>query len=463
MLIISLKKIGGGNMEFDTVTISRMITAMTLIFHIIFATLGVGVPLFISIAEFIGIRKQDKHYELLAKRWSRGFVITVAIGVVTGTAIALQLSLVWPNFMQLAGNVIALPLFMEVFAFFFEAIFLGIYLYTWDRFKGKYTHWLLTLPVVIGAGMSAVFITTVNSFMNSPNGFKMVEGEFVAVNPLEAMLNPSSPTRIFHVLGGSYLTVAAILATIAAIALLRNKGAREYHKKALKMTVIAMFVFSVITAIAGDVSAKYLAKHQTEKLAAAEWLFESEENADLLLFGWLNEENEVVGAIRVPGFLSFLAHGDFMSEVTGLEVTPEEERPPLVIHYLFDSMVSIGFFLLGISFLYIILNRLKRWNVHSKLMLWLLAISGPLAMLAVELGWIFAELGRQPWIVRGFMTVDEAATSSPYILHMFFLFLALYIVLGTLFTITLRKLFKDNPAELELEKHYPEWKEGIEK
>ncbi|AYV67827.1 MULTISPECIES: cytochrome ubiquinol oxidase subunit I [Niallia] len=450
-------------MEFDTVTISRMITAMTLIFHIIFATLGVGVPLFISIAEFIGIRKKDKHYELLAKRWSRGFVITVAIGVVTGTAIALQLSLVWPNFMQLAGNVIALPLFMEVFAFFFEAIFLGIYLYTWDRFKGKYTHWLLTLPVVIGAGMSAVFITTVNSFMNSPNGFTMVDGEFVAVNPLKAMLNPSSPTRIFHVLGGSYLTVAAILATIAAIALLRNKGAREYHKKALKMTVIAMFIFSVITALAGDVSAKYLAKHQTEKLAAAEWLFESEENADLLLFGWLNDENEVVGAIRVPGFLSFLAHGDFTSEVTGLEATPEGERPPLVIHYLFDSMVSIGFFLLGISFLYIVLARFKRWNQHNRLMLWLIAISGPLAMLAVELGWVFAELGRQPWIVRGYMTVDEAATSSPYILQMFFLFLALYIVLGTLFTITLRKLFKDNPAELELEKNYPEWKEGIEK
>lgn len=450
-------------MEFDTVTISRMITAMTLIFHIIFATLGVGVPLFISIAEFIGIRKQDKHYELLAKRWSRGFVITVAIGVVTGTAIALQLSLVWPNFMQLAGNVIALPLFMEVFAFFFEAIFLGIYLYTWDRFKGKYTHWLLTLPVVIGAGMSAVFITTVNSFMNSPNGFTMVDGEFVAVNPLKAMLNPSSPTRIFHVLGGSYLTVAAILATIAAIALLRNKGAREYHKKALKMTVIAMFIFSVITALAGDVSAKYLAKHQTEKLAAAEWLFESEENADLLLFGWLNDENEVVGAIRVPGFLSFLAHGNFTSEVTGLEATPEGERPPLVIHYLFDSMVSIGFFLLGISFLYIVFARFKGWNQHNRLMLWLIAISGPLAMLAVELGWVFAELGRQPWIVRGYMTVDEAATSSPYILQMFFLFLALYIVLGTLFTITLRKLFKDNPAELELEKSYPEWKEGIEK
>ncbi|MCT2535376.1 cytochrome ubiquinol oxidase subunit I [Aquibacillus koreensis] len=447
---------------FDTVTVSRAITAMTLIFHIIFATLGVGVPLYISIAEFIGIRKKDKHYELLAKRWARGFVITVAIGVVTGTAIALQLSLVWPNFMQMAGNVIALPLFMEVFAFFFEAIFLGIYLYTWDRFKNKYTHWLLTLPVVLGAGISAVFITTVNSFMNSPDGFTMENGEFVAVNPIEAMLNPSAPVRIFHVLGGSYVTVAAILATIAAIALLRKKGAAAYHKKALKITVVSMFIFSILTAVGGDLSAKYLANHQPEKLAAAEWHFETEESADLVLFGWLNEDNEVVGEIRLPGFLSFLAHGNFTAEVIGLEETPEGERPPLIVHYFFDLMVSIGMFLTGISFLYLVVSKIKRWDVHNKFMLWLLVLTGPLAMLAIEFGWLYAELGRQPWIVRGYMTVDEAATSSPYIVHMFFLFLALYIVLGTLFVITLRKLFKDNPVEVELEKHYPELNKGDE-
>ncbi|GGM24106.1 cytochrome ubiquinol oxidase subunit I [Paraliobacillus quinghaiensis] len=447
-------------MEFDTVMMSRLITAMTLTFHIIFATLGVGVPLFISLAEFIGIKKKDKHYELLAKRWARGFVITVAIGVVTGTAIGLQLSLVWPNFMQLAGNVIALPLFMEVFAFFFEAIFLGIYLYTWDRFKGKYTHWLISLPVVLGAGISAVFITTVNSFMNSPAGFTMINGEFTDVSPIGAMLNPSTPVRVAHVLGGSYVTVGAILATIAALALLRKKTATEYHKKALKMTVISVFVFSVLTAVAGDASAKYLAEHQPEKLAAAEWHFETERNADLVLFGWLNDDNEVVGEIRLPGFLSFLAHGSFNAEVIGLEETPEGERPPLWIHYMFDLMVSIGFFLVGISFLYLVLTFFKRWNANNKFMLWLIAASGPLAMLAVEFGWIYAEVGRQPWILRGYMTVDEAATSSPYITHMFFLFLALYIVLGALFVITLRKLFKNNPAAVELEKHYPELNKG---
>ncbi|WP_182199289.1 cytochrome ubiquinol oxidase subunit I [Paraliobacillus salinarum] len=446
--------------EFDTVLMSRLITAMTLGFHIIFATLGVGVPLFISIAEFIGIKKKDKHYTLLAQRWARGFVITVAIGVVTGTAIGLQLSLVWPQFMQLAGNVIALPLFMEVFAFFFEAIFLGIYLYTWDRFKNPYTHWLLSIPVLIGAGISAIFITTVNSFMNTPDGFLLQNGEFTDVNPIAAMLNPSTPTRVAHVLGGSYVTVAAILATIAAFALLRKKGAATYHKKALKLTVISMFIFSILTALAGDLSAKFLAEHQPEKLAAAEWHFETEENADLVLFGWLNEDNEVVGEIRLPGFLSFLAHGNFSSPVIGLEEFPEDEQPPLWIHYMFDLMVSIGFFLLAISFIYLVFTFVKKWNANNKLFLWLIALSGPLAMLAVEFGWIYAEEGRQPWILRGYMTVEEAATSSPYITHMFFLFLLLYIVLGTLCVVTLRKLFKNNPAEVELEKRYPAFEKG---
>lgn len=160
-------------MEFDNVMLSRLLTGMTLSFHIIFATLGVGVPVMISLAEFIGIKRKDPHFLLLARRWARGFTISVAVGVVTGTAIGLQLSMLWPSFMEVAGQVIALPLFMETFAFFFEAIFLGIYLYTWDRFKNRIYHWLLSIPVMVGSSSSALFITTVNSFMNTPQGFEL--------------------------------------------------------------------------------------------------------------------------------------------------------------------------------------------------------------------------------------------------------------------------------------------------
>ncbi|MDM5277744.1 cytochrome ubiquinol oxidase subunit I [Paenibacillus silvae] len=438
-------------MAIDTVLWSRLVTGLTLGFHVIFATLGVGIPLMISIAEFIGIRKRDPHYILMAKRWSRGFVISVAVGVVTGTAISLQLALVWPNFMKLAGNVIALPLFMEVFAFFFEAIFLGIYLYTWDRFKNSYIHWLLTIPVVAGAGMSAVFITTVNGFMNQPEGFVMQAGQFAAVNPVQAMLNTASFSKVFHVLSSAYVTGAALLAGIAALAMLR-RGASSYHKKGLNLMMAVVLVFSLLNTLAGDVSAKFLAEHQPEKLAAAEWHFETERGADLILLGWLNAEHEIIGALHLPKVLSFLAFGDFNAEVTGLNEFPPDEQPPLLVHYLFDVMAGIGFALLAVSALYFLFVLWKKRNPLNKWLLRLVALSAPLAFLAVEMGWFYAEVGRQPWIIRGYMRVEEAATTSPSVRILFFVFLLLYIVLGVICVLVLKRLFNNNPAELEMEK-----------
>ncbi|MDK8193093.1 cytochrome ubiquinol oxidase subunit I [Paenibacillus sp. UMB7766-LJ446] len=438
-------------MSIDTVLWSKLVTGMTLGFHVIFATLGVGVPLMIAIAEFVGIRKKDHHYILMAKRWSRGFVISVAVGVVTGTAISLQLALVWPDFMKLAGNVIALPLFMEVFAFFFEAIFLGIYLYTWDRFKNPYIHWLLTIPIVAGAGMSAVFITTVNGFMNQPGGFTMEGGLFTAVDPVQAMLNTATFSKVFHVLSSAYLTGAALLAGIAAFTMLR-KGISGYHKKALKLMMAVVMLFGLLNTLAGDVSAKFLAEHQPEKLAAAEWHFETESGADLILLGWLNAEHEIIGALHLPKLLSFLAFGDFNAEVIGLDEFPLDEQPPLLVHYLFDLMAGIGFALLGISVLYFLFVFWKKRNEVNKWLLRIIALSAPLAFLGVELGWFYAEIGRQPWIIRGYMRVEEAATTSPSVRIIFFLFLLLYIVLGTVCVLVLRRLFNNNPAETEMER-----------
>ncbi|MGG4048672.1 MULTISPECIES: cytochrome ubiquinol oxidase subunit I [Paenibacillus] len=437
-------------MGIDTVLWSKLVTGMTLGFHAIFATLGVGIPLMISLAEFIGIRKKDLHYILMAKRWSRGFVISVAVGVVTGTAISLQLSLVWPNFMKLAGNVIALPLFMEVFAFFFEAIFLGIYLYTWERFKNPMMHWLLTIPVVVGAGMSAVFITTVNGFMNQPGGFTFEGGQFTAVDPVQAMLSTATFSKVFHVLSSAYLTGAALLAGVAAFAILR-KGVSAYHKKALKLMMAVVLLFSLVNTLAGDVSAKFLAEHQPEKLAAAEWHFETESGADLIFLGWLNAEHEIIGALHLPKFLSFLAFGDFNAEVTGLNEFPIDEQPSLVVHYFFDLMATIGFLFLGISFLYFLFVFWKKRNELNKWILRMIALGAPLAFLGVELGWFYAELGRQPWIIRGYMRVEEAATTSPSVRILFFFFLLLYIVLGTVSVLVLRRMFYNNPAEVEME------------
>ncbi|WP_201716789.1 cytochrome ubiquinol oxidase subunit I [Rossellomorea arthrocnemi] len=441
-------------MVLDSVILSRMLTSTTLAFHIIFATIGVGVPVMISIAEFIGIKRNDPHYLLLARRWARGFTITVAVGVVTGTAIGLQLSLLWPSFMQVAGQVIALPLFMETFAFFFEAIFLGIYLYTWDRFKNKWIHWLLTIPVMIGSSASALFITTVNAFMNTPQGFELKDGKAINIDPIAAMLNPATPTKVFHVLTTAYLASALILAAITAFAILRKRGG-DYHKKALRLTMVSALIFAFGAALAGDLSAKFLAEYQPEKLAAAEWHFESEENADLIVFGTLDENNEVHNEIRLPGFLSFLAGSSFDTEVIGLNEFPEDERPPLWVHYLFDLMVSIGFYSIFIAAAFILFWKWKKRNEWNKPLLWGIVASGPMAMMAIEFGWIYAEVGRQPWILRGYMKVAEAATKADGVGLTFALFVGLYILLGILCVVVLIKLFKNKPAEAELEQRFP--------
>lgn len=444
----------------EAVFFSRVLTELTLSFHIIYATIGVGIPLMIMIAQWVGIKKQDEHYILLARRWTRGFVITVAVGVVTGTAIGLQLSLLWPKFMELAGNVIALPLFMETFAFFFEAIFLGIYLYTWDRFENQRKHLLLLIPVAIGASFSAVFITNVNAFMNAPQGFDLVEGQLINVSPLIAMFNPAMPTKVAHVVVTAYMTSAFVLASIAAYRLLKGSE-HAYHKKSLFLTMKLGLVFSIASAIIGDFSGKYLAEYQPEKLAAAEWHFETEGGAPLVLYGVL-KDGEIKYALKIPFALSILAHSNPTAEVTGLDEFPEDEVPPLYIHYLFDIMVTIGMWMALLSLIYV-LGTLKKWRfISAPWFRWLLVLGGPLSILAIEAGWWLDEVGRQPWILRGIMRTKDAATTSGQVDIMLLLFAGLYLVLGVASVVVLSRMFRKNTVEQELSDRASE-KAGVEK
>lgn len=441
----------------EDVLLGRILTAMTLGFHILYATVGVGIPIVIMVLEFLGIKRNDYHYLTMARRIAKGYTVTVAVGVVTGTIIGLQLSLIWPDFMRLAGHIIALPLFMETFAFFFEAIFLGIYLYTWDRFKNRWNHWLLTIPVVIGSSLSAVFITTVNSFMNTPAGFKLTDGVFKNIDPIAAMLNPSSGVRVFHVVMTAYMTAAFIMVTIAAFKLLRAKFKEdiEYHKKGLKVSMIIGLSAAALTLLAGDLSAKFLHNEQPEKLAAFEWHFETEENADLILFGILDEENqEVKGALRVPSALSILSGFKPSTEVVGLNDIPEDEWPPLVVHYFFDIMVTFGMFGLGISALYFVLRFFKKEWAHSRFMLYLYALSGPLCFAAIEAGWFTAEMGRQPWIIRGYMRVTEAVTQADGLGITLIMFGVLYLILAYTTIQVMTNMFKHTSAHTSQIEYY---------
>lgn len=436
--------------SMDPVTLSRILTGLTLFVHINFASIGVGVPLIIALAEWRGITNKDPHYSLLARRWARGFVISVAVGVVTGTSIGLQLSLLWPSFMRVAGQAIALPLFMETFAFFVEAIFLGIYLYTWERFRRPGLHLLLLIPVVLGAFSSAFFITTVNAFMNTPQGFTLENGVFTNIDPLKAMFNPATPTKVSHVLASSLTMSAGLLAGIAAYSMLRGRN-HPYFKKALKLTVTSTFVFAISTAVIGDFSGKFLAKYQPEKLAAAEWHFNTMEKAPLIYGGILGENHEIKYALRIPYALSILAGSSPSTKVVGLEEFPQNDWPPLLIHYMFDMKVTIGMLLVLIPFLFLLRRRLPGRNKgYPKWLLIGILTLGPFAMVSIELGWMFAEIGRQPWIVRGYMRVADAATTSPHVGSMLVLFIILYLVLCISCIYVLAKLFRNKDVFEEM-------------
>lgn len=441
----------------DSIEIARFLTAMTLAVHIIFATIGVGMPLMFAIAEFIGLKRNDYQYIALAKRWTKGYTITVAVGVVTGTIIGLQLSLLWPTFMQMGGHVIALPLFMETFAFFFEAIFLSIYLYTWDRFKNKWTHFLISLPVILGGSFSAFFITAVNSFMNTPAGFEMKHGKMVNVQPWAAMFNDSFIIRSFHVVATAYMTMAFVLASIAAYKLLKNKFSQDtaYHKKAPKLTMILGIVFTVGAMIAGDASAKFLHKEQPEKLAAYEWHFDTQSKANLVLFGSLDEKTEKVkGAIEIPGVLSFLADNNVNTKVKGLNDFPKELRPPMMVHYFFDLMVFMGvfcFIISGVFILTLLIKKLRRFT-FSKAMVIGTILTGPASILAIEFGWFLTEQGRQPWLVRGYLKVADAATQAGGLALVTIMFALLYLVLLFTSAYVLIRMYRNNPAYKDVEK-----------
>lgn len=434
----------------DPVTLSRILTGLTLFVHINFASIGVGVPLMIALAEWRGITHKDPHYSLLARRWARGFVISVAVGVVTGTSIGLQLSLLWPTFMRVAGQAIALPLFMETFAFFIEAIFLGIYLYTWERFRRPLLHLLLLIPVVIGAFSSAFFITSVNAFMNTPQGFTLENGVFTHIDPLKAIFNPATPTKVSHVVASSLTMSAGLLAGIAAYSMLKGRN-HPYFKKALKLTVTSAFVFAVSTAVIGDFSGKFLAKYQPEKLAAAEWHFDTMEKAPLIYGGILDEKQQVKYALRLPYALSVLAGSSPKTKVIGLNDFPQSDWPPLLIHYMFDMKVTLGVLLVLIPFLFLLRSKLPGRNKgYPKWLLIGILTLGPFAMISIELGWMFAELGRQPWIVRGYMRVADAATTSPHVGSMLVLFIVLYIVLCVSCIVVLAKLFRNKDVLAEM-------------
>jgi len=424
---------------------ARSQMGISLAFHIIFAVIGIGMPLLMLVAEWRWQRTGDKLYLELAKRWAKGTAIMFAVGAVSGTVLSFELGLLWPGFMRFAGPIIGMPFSLEGFAFFTEAIFLGIYLYGWDRITPR-AHLAAGVMVALSGALSGIFVVIANAWMNTPTGFDMVGGQPVNVDPIAAIFNPAALTQTVHMTLAAYAATGFGVAGIHA-ALLLQKPTNLFHRRALAVALLVGGPAALLQPLSGDRSAKMVATEQPAKFAAMEGHFRTERGAPFVIGGLPDMETQTVRyAIEVPKVLSFLAHGDFDAEVTGLDRVPRADWPNVpLVHWSFQLMVGFGMFMILCTLLAAWTAFRKRALAENRLLLRLLVLGAPMGFLAVEAGWMVTELGRQPWVVQGVMRTADAVTPMPGLVVPFTFFTLLYVVLSVAVVWLMRRQIMKSP------------------
>jgi cytochrome d ubiquinol oxidase subunit I len=414
----------------DNVTLARATMGTSLAFHIVFAVIGVGFPMLMAIAEGLGLWRHDPGWTALARRWSRAFGILFAIGAVSGTVLSFELGLLWPRFMAFSGSMVGLPFSAEGFAFFIEAVFLGLYLYGWDRLS-PLAHWLTSIPILVSGGASALFVVMVNAWMNTPNGFQLQGGQVTHVDPLAAAFNPSTPTEDPHMLFSAYAVSGFLVAAVYAAGMLRGRM-DTLHRRGLAMGMAMGTVAILVAGFFGDSSARFLYTAQPAKFAAMEGLFQTQRGAPIHLLGIpVASQQRVLFGIEIPRGLSILAAFDPNAQVRGLDAYPPADRPdPILVHLSFDTMVGLSLLvgLLGLAFWLLWWRR--REALRSRPLLWCLVAAGPAIVIAMEAGWFVTEFGRQPWVVYGVLRTSDAATTAPALGVTFIVFFVIYVALA---------------------------------
>lgn len=441
----------------DSVQLARSLFGISMAFHIIFATLGVGLPVMIVVGEVLSHIRKDKDLRLLAERWTRGFAVILGVAIPSGTIVGVLIAVLWPGFMEIVGQVIPLPFQVEIFAFFLEALFMSIYVYAADRLSPA-VRIISVIFVAFGAVASGVLITDAHAWMNTPDGFRIVNGKVTDVSQWDAVWNASFVVTATHVVLSALMTAAFFIASIGAYKLLvgrRSERELAYHRKSLTIALLFGGAMSIMTAANGHAVAQMLHHHNPEKLAAAEGLFETGPHAPLAIFGHVDEATRSIkGALELPSMLSFLATNRFDGVVRGLEDFPRDTWPPLYIHTIFNIMVGIGMLLIGVSFLALV-YRFRSSRQWPRWLLVVLTTSGPLSLIGVEAGWIFSCTGRQPWTIYHIQRTAEAAIRSNNLMFLLVLFVSLYAVLCVITVLVLRFYFKRHPVEHAWKKDDP--------
>lgn len=437
----------------DAVLLARLQFALTIAFHFIFPPITIGLAWLLVIAETIGWKKKSEVYKKIGKFFAKILAVTFAVGVATGIVMEFQFGTNWSEYSKFVGDIFGAPLAAEgVFAFFLESGFLGLYLFGRSRVS-KGVHWFSGLMVAVGSTLSAFWILVANSWQQTPTGYIIQNGRAELTSFADAVFNPSMWIRFFHTLDSTLIMGAFLMAGIAAYYLLKKRHI-EFAKTSMKLAVIVGLIASILELFPfGHEHAKQVALTQPEKFAAIEGLYETEEGgAAMVLFAVPTEEPpELHGTIEIPGLLSWMVFGDVNAKMPGINSFPKDEIPPLFLTFVsFHNMVVLGMF-----FIFIML--IAAWQIYKdklwenrkllKVLLW----SIPLPMFAIQLGWITAEVGRQPWIVYKLLKVKDAVSvtvPAEEVLISIILFGLIYLFLGALYLYIVTSKVKKGPEPL---------------
>jgi cytochrome d ubiquinol oxidase subunit I len=430
----------------DVLLLSRLQFTATTLFHFLFVPLTLGLSILVAIMETQYVRTGNAAYLRMTKFWGKLFLINFGVGVVTGITLEFQFGTNWSRYSAYVGDVFGSLLAIEATAaFFLESTLIGVWVFGWKKLSPK-VHATVMWLIAGASNLSAVWILTANGWMQHPVGFAIKNDRAELQDFAAVIFNKFSLLQILHVLPASLLLAAFFVMGISAYHLLKKQDV-EFFTKSFRLGLVFGFIFSIVVALEGDFHARHVTETQPAKLAAMESLWETTENAPIYLLALPDEKNEKnaiqIGAI--PGLLSFLGHHDFNAEIKGLKDFPKDERPPVLLSFLsFRIMVALGTLFPLVTLIGIFLrNRLLENPWYLKLMLFAI----PLPYIAIETGWLLAEVGRQPWIVYGLMKTSIAVSpiATLQVALSLAAFIGVYGLLGALGYFLIIKYAKKGP------------------
>jgi cytochrome d ubiquinol oxidase subunit I len=405
--------------------------AFTLGFHILLVPFGVAFTFLMLVANYRGIRRHDETALLLARRWSQVAAVLFAVGAVSGTVLSFELGLLWPRLMGAYGAAFGIPFAIEGLFFFLEAIFVAIYIYGWRRMR-PWPHFWTGVPVVLSGIGGTSSVVAANAWMNQPVGFTMRDGQVVDVRPLEVIFNDAFGYEAVHMLLAAYMVAGFTIAGVYAVGMLRGRRDR-YHRLGLLIPLTVAAIVTPVQIFVGDVAAREVFEKEPAKFAAIEALARTSTHVPEVLGGYYSD-GEVHFGIEIPWGASILSGYLPSTRIRGLNEVPQAVRPPdhlvTIVHLAFDVMVGIGTALLALSAWYALTWWRRRDLPRSPWFLRATAVSGLLAMVALEAGWVVTEVGRQPWTVVGYLLTRDAVTTSGNLWLLFGPTVVLYSAVG---------------------------------